>query len=107
MTDTQILAELRTIDDRRVELLRQLQADREARRAEQGATLKPEHLVYSATSRCPCGAGLAYIRDCSPNERHWDCSAVLTGTAIPKEQPGSRVHTDRLPFAFYEVKSEG
>lgn len=64
-----------------------------------------DELRYSATARCPCGAGLAYpkgvdLRDwraCS-----WDCADILTGRAVP----GHRTHTDRLPFAFHEIKSE-
>jgi hypothetical protein len=59
-------------------------------------------LTYAAYKRCPCGAGLAYRRgdDC------WDCSAILLGEAIPSGQPGSVQHTGRLPFTFYEIKSE-
>jgi hypothetical protein len=64
---------------------------------------RPEDLVYAATSRCPCGAGLAYVPD---GETVWDCSAILLGEAIPSGQPGSVQHTGQLPFAFYEVKSE-
>lgn len=37
---------------------------------------------------------------------HWDCSDILTARAVPNGQPGSRLHTDWLPFAFYEIKSE-
>lgn len=59
-------------------------------------------MIYSATARCPCGAGLAY----ESGADSWDCSDILTGRAIPSGQPGSKKHTVRLPFAFYEVKSE-
>lgn len=59
-----------------------------------------EDLVFAATARCPCGAGLAYPRDCFPGH-HWDCSAILKGTAVR-----SVTHTGWLPFAFYEIKSE-
>lgn len=74
-----------------------------------------ERLVYAASARCPCGAGLAYDPagevggdDDSPHHRPnaWDCSAILLGTAIPKGEPGSVQHTGLLPFAFYEIKSE-
>lgn len=59
-------------------------------------------LTYSAYSRCPCGAGLAYrIGDTA-----WDCSAILLGEAAPKDDPGSVKHTARMPFVFWEVKSE-
>lgn len=58
----------------------------------------PRQLTYAATSRCPCGAGLAYTY----GDTAWDCSEILLGTADPL-----CLHTDRLPFAFYEIKSEG
>lgn len=60
--------------------------------------LKPKHLTYAATTRCPCGAGMAYGRGMDS----WDCSAILLGTA----DPGVK-HEAKLPFVFYEVKSEG
>lgn len=67
-----------------------------------------ERLIYAATSRCPCGAGLAYdpFGSDDPNSpfkgpSFWDCSAILLGTADKSVK-----HTDRLPFAFYEIKSE-
>lgn len=69
-------------------------------------------LIYAATARCPCGAGLAYATidkgEGTPfkGPSAWDCSDILTGRAIPSGQPGAVQHTDRLPFAFYEVKSE-
>jgi hypothetical protein len=67
------------------------------------------NLVYAATSRCPCGAGLAYDRDGEsgkPIQGYWDCSAILLDEAIPSGQSGALQHTGRLPFAFYEIKSE-
>ena len=69
-------------------------------------------LVYAATARCPCGAGLAYRPGVpepgSPfkGASAWDCSAIILGTAIPSGQPGAVQHTALLPFAFYEIKSE-
>jgi hypothetical protein len=63
-------------------------------------------LRYAATSRCPCGAGLAYPAHTTDLHGAWDCSAILTGRAIPSGQEGAVQHTDRLPFAFYKVKSE-
>jgi hypothetical protein len=85
-------------------------------RAEQAAETakRPllERLVFAATTRCPCGAGLAYDPaaedESSPfrGPSAWDCSAILLGTAVPRGQPGAVTHTGRLPFAFYEVKSE-
>lgn len=59
-----------------------------------------DELFYSATSRCPCGAGLAYPKKCGPFH-YWDCSAILTGTANKAVK-----HADQLPFAFYDVKGE-
>lgn len=71
----------------------------------------PEDLTYAATARCPCGAGLAYGNKADPDSvfnipSAWDCSAILLGTAIPSGQPGAVTHTDQLPFAFWEIKSE-
>lgn len=65
-----------------------------------------DRLVFAATARCPCGAGLAYAPGASATYGAWDCSAILMGEAIPSGQPGSVTHTDRLPFTFYEVKEE-
>lgn len=67
--------------------------------------VEDQELVYAAFNRCPCGAGLAY----DPREGvggSWDCSDILTGRAIPMDQPGWVTHTARLPFVFYEIKSE-
>jgi hypothetical protein len=66
----------------------------------EGHTYTDAELVYAATARCGCGAGLAYFKGTSLRG-FWDCSATLKGTADKAVQ-----HTDRLPFAFYEVKSE-
>jgi hypothetical protein len=55
-------------------------------------------LVYAANARCSCGFGLAYRPG---KDRSWDCSGILLGTAAPEV-----THTDRLPFSFYEVRSE-
>lgn len=65
---------------------------------------KQNKLTYSAFTRCPCGAGLAYA---SGGERSWDCSAILLGTAVPTGEPGAVTHTAKLPFVFYEIKCEG
>lgn len=80
-------------------------------------------LIYAAYSRCPCGAGLAYdpagisggkpqadeVTDSpfkGPFGGYWDCSAIILDAALPKGEVGSVQHTDKLPFAFYEIKSE-
>ena len=63
-------------------------------------------LVFSAYDRCPCGAGLAYYKKSSPTDGYWDCADILQGLAIPDDQEGSVQHTAKLPFVFYEIKSE-
>ena len=68
-------------------------------------TYTDDELIYAATSRCPCGAGLAYPKNIG-SRGSWDCSDILTGRAIPKDQPGSKMHGGPWPFVFYEVKSE-
>lgn len=81
----------------------------ELRREELKAQPLADRLVYSAYSRCPCGAGLAYdpcFEDkdgvfVGPLSGYWDCSAILLGVADPSVQ-----HTGKFPFAFYEIKSE-
>ena len=78
-----------------------------------------DKLIYSAYARCPCGAGLAYPSDPTVRQMkewngdspfvmwdHWDCSDILTGRSIPKDQEGAKVHCDWYPFAFYSIKSE-
>lgn len=99
------------------ELASQLQALRkqacELHNAELQAVPLATRLVYAATARCPCGAGLAYDPahenepGYKPGSGSWDCSAIILGTAIPSGQPGAVTHTDRLPFAFSKVKCEG
>lgn len=82
----------------------------DARHAELKAKAVADRLIYAAYSRCPCGAGLAYD-PCFEDENSvfvgplsgcWDCSAIMLGVADPAVK-----HTDKLPFAFYEVLSEG
>lgn len=73
----------------------------------QPEVFKPEHLVFAATWRCQCGAGMAYVADQERRDlAFWDCSTILLGTAIPSGQPGSVTHDARAPFAFWEAKSE-
>lgn len=59
-----------------------------------------DELIYAATSRCMCGAGLAYPKNSSPRGS-WYCSAILTGQAESRSS-----HDSGYPFAFYEIKSE-
>lgn len=68
--------------------------------------LRDSELVYAATSRCPCGAGIAHKAAPFGDTSFWDCSDILTGRAVPSGSEGSLQHTGRLPFAFYEIKSE-
>ena len=68
-------------------------------------TFSDSELIYAAFARCKCGAGMAYPRGIGIGG-YWDCSAILTGAAVPSGQPGSVEHEAQLPFAFYEIKSE-
>jgi hypothetical protein len=67
-----------------------------------------DDLIYAATVRCPCGAGIAHRADAKPygDTAYWDCSAILRGEAVPTGEPGAVQHTAKLPFVFYEIKSE-
>lgn len=71
----------------------------------------PDDLCYAAYKRCPCGAGLAYVpkwydERYSPAWRVWDCSDILLGKAVNKNEEGAVTHTAQLPFIFYEIISE-
>lgn len=68
--------------------------------------LTADDLIYAATARCTCGAGLAYVRGSPAIGGCWDCSAILLGRAIPSGQPGAVEHVDRMPFQFWKVLSE-
>ena len=59
-------------------------------------------LLYAATSRCDCGAGLAHPLDteAAMRLRAWVCSAVLKGEA---DREGDHAH---LPFALWKVREE-
>jgi len=63
-------------------------------------THKLEDLVFAAYTRCPCGLGMAHVKGCG-GFSYWDCSGILMGTADETMK-----HTDKLPFVFYDVKSE-
>lgn len=62
-------------------------------------------MTYAAGAKCPCGEGMAYDDTCIDEPfkipSYWDCSAILLGYADKKV-----THTDKLPFSFYEIKSE-
>lgn len=64
-----------------------------------------DELRFAARNRCDCGAGLAYPKKIGV-WGSWDCSDILLGRAIPKDQEGSKTHVSPLPFQFYEIKSE-
>lgn len=61
-----------------------------------------DELVYAAGARCECGAGYAYPKSSGMRGR-WTCSSVLK--AEEKALPPT-MHSEDLPFVFYEVKSE-
>ncbi len=103
-------AEIRAAADRAesvVKDLRKLAAAAYAARLK--AQTAADRIVYAATSRCPCGAGLAFdplgedeaSPFVGPLSGYWDCSKILLGTADRAAK-----HTGRLPFSFYNVKSE-
>lgn len=58
-------------------------------------------LMFAATARCRCGAGLAHPldHDLAMKQRAWTCSAVL------KDEVNIGEH-DSLPFALYKVREE-
>lgn len=94
--------------EKQASIVLSFRAEREAEkvsRARPDGTLADSDLVYAAFARCDCGAGMAYRKD-SGVRGQWECSDILAGRAIRRGQPGAKTHTDPLPFAFYEVKSE-
>lgn len=66
------------------------------------ATLTDKDLLYAATSRCQCGAGLALPldHDLSWKLRAWMCSAVLKG-----ESTEGAAHNS-YPWAMYKIREE-
>lgn len=105
--ETKVAIEL--VESRLRELHEQARRERET---ELRSKVLIDRLIFAASSRCPCGAGLAYDplgEDASSpfkGPSYWDCSSIILGTAVASGQPGSVQHTDRLPFIFYEIKSE-
>jgi hypothetical protein len=77
--------------------------------------LTDKDLLYSATGRCRCGAGLAYPLDhaLAMKIRAWVCADMLKGTAegavgvhdVFSGIPENTEH-DFLPFAFWKVREE-
>lgn len=65
---------------------------------------KPD-LVYSY-KLCPCGARHAYDKNGRSGTGitgYWDCSDILLGKA---GHPGSVIHGDTYPFAFWDLKAD-
>ena len=59
-----------------------------------------DELIFAAFNRCPCGYGLAYPKNCTLNH-YWDCAGILMDKASKSIR-----HAARLPFMYYEIKSE-
>jgi len=61
-----------------------------------------KELLYSATSRCQCGSGLAYPLEhkAAMELSAWVCAAVLKGEAAKGTKH------DQYPWAFYKVREE-
>jgi len=64
-----------------------------------------DELVFAATARCNCGAGLAYPKGVGMHGS-WLCSDILLGVAIPNGQEGCAVHDSGYHFSFYNIKSD-
>jgi hypothetical protein len=67
----------------------------------------PDGLIYSATARCKCGAGLCYEEGKTGINGAWTCSVcVLADRAnLPMEGWDKTAH-QAFPFREYEIKSE-
>ena len=89
----------------RAQLMREIVNRHQENNFKEKSQYTDDEIVYSATSRCYCGAGLAFPKSCS-SKHYWDCADILTGRAIPSGQDGSKTHTDKLPFMFWKIKSE-
>ena len=61
-----------------------------------------KRLVFSAKTRCQCGAGMAY--DPRARQPVWDCSAILLGDALVAGEHGACDHSS--PCQYFEVTSE-
>lgn len=66
-------------------------------------------LRYS-TSACRCGARMAYDErgvSGAPLHGYWECSRLLLGEGgRPADHAWRDEHTDRLPFALYELRHD-
>jgi len=105
-TSKELFAEADVLD-KQVQDIRKLAMERH----QEELLAKPlaERMIYAAYERCPCGEGLAYdpaFEDANspfkgPLSGYWDCSAIILGTENKEIK-----HTAKLPFSFYEIKSE-
>jgi len=90
-----------------------------ARRNEERAAdlrAKPllDRMIFAATARCHCGAGLAYdpAADGEPpfkGPSKWECSDILLFKTYDAERQAAvkaATHDEGFPFALYEIKSE-
>jgi len=64
-------------------------------------TYRASDLMWAATARCGCGAGLAYPHNAGMNSA-WVCSAVLMGDPNIRRD----ITHGHYPFVFYEIKSD-
>ena len=76
----------------------------ERRIAVEGSIWLEEELVYSASRRCKCGAGMAYPDGCLAGW-YWACSEVLKGVVKDGADPSK--HTGPLFFIYCDVEKEG
>ena len=62
-------------------------------------------LLYSATARCRCGAGLAYPLETAHAMKlgAWACSAVLTGAVSGPDEKGKHI---AYPWSMYKIREE-
>lgn len=100
MSDYQ-LHNLRTQVEAEQQRRYRVRADGVLARLDQGARFDDDELIYAASKRCRCGAGMAYPKGIGMHG-FWECSSLLTH----RETPGEMVHTERLSFAHYEIVNE-
>ena len=62
-------------DNTLIQKLKQEAAELDVQKSKLLKTYKDKQLVYAATARCPCGAGLAHPKKCG-QQGSWDCSAT-------------------------------
>ncbi len=61
--------------------------------------MNDKDLLYAATVRCRCGAGVAYVPDSNPNA--WVCAAVLKDEVSPLSGEHDAYH-----FGLYKIREE-